>query len=445
MVQGDSTSFIGMILNSSKFMKNSLRIMFEVLKDQRVKDLYENKDNKFDLVISGYFVNNYQFGLAHKLKAPLIISFSAQPFGLLNTLVGNPLELSYVPAMYTVVKTGETMTFGQRLYTFILTAVQTVWFAVYDWENERRYLELYGDDPSMPKYVDLNKNISLMFIATHGLSEGPIRPNVPAFVEIGGIQVKDKPDPLPKDIEQFLNNATDGAILLSLGSNVKGAHLNPEIVQNMFKVLSNLKQNVLWKWENLEETPGESSNILYSKWLPQDDILAHPNIKLFITHAGKGGVVESQYHGKPMLALPVFADQPTNAQTIVSQGFGLSLKLLELQADEFHKAIVELLENPKYTTSVQTFSKLFRDRPLTARQTVLYWSEYVIRHHGAKHIQSPLVHMDFISANNLDIFALFLLISLISLWLTKIVLIFAVRRFKSKSSLLAKITKVKTK
>jgi len=167
----------------------------------------------------------------------------------------------------------------------------------------------------MPDYNDLSKNVSLAFLSSHALSEGPIRATVPAFIEVGGIQIKDTPDSLPKSIDDFLSKATDGAILLSLGSNVKGKHLRPDTVHKMFNVLSKLKQRVIWKWEDLDNTPGKSANILYSKWLPQDDILAHPKVKLFITHAGKGGITESQYHGKPMLALPLFGDQPSNAES----------------------------------------------------------------------------------------------------------------------------------
>uniref|UniRef100_A0A6P4FVJ1 UDP-glucuronosyltransferase 2B17-like n=1 Tax=Drosophila rhopaloa TaxID=1041015 RepID=A0A6P4FVJ1_DRORH len=410
------------------FKKNA-----ETLKDDRVRDLYLNKDNKFDVVLSGYFMNEVQLGLARKVNAPVIVVATLPPNQLMNSLIGNPLEVAYVPPLGDSVEKGRTMSFLKRLTGYTTSLFFGIITFLTDRRNRNLYKEVFGDDPSMPEYSEIIKNTSLIFYASHAPSEGPIRPNVPAAIEIGGIQIKDTPDPLPQNMADFLGNATDGAILLSLGSNVKGSHLKPDTVVKMFNVLSKLKQRVIWKWEDLEKTPGKSDNILYSKWLPQDDILAHPKVKLFINHAGKGGITEAQYHGKPMLSLPVFGDQPGNANGMVQKGFGLTLSLLTLEEQPFREAILEILSNPQYTQKVASFSSLYRDRPMTARESVVYWTEYVIRHHGAAHLQSPLVHMNWIAANNIDIYALFTVILVIIILLLKVVVQFIYRRCISKT------------
>lgn len=61
------------------------------------------------------------------------------------------------------------------------------------------FSELFPNDGSFPTLSDMEKNVSLVFCNSH-FTEGPVRPNVPAIIEIGGIQVKDTPDPLPKVI-----------------------------------------------------------------------------------------------------------------------------------------------------------------------------------------------------------------------------------------------------
>ncbi|KAH8381158.1 hypothetical protein KR200_006458, partial [Drosophila serrata] len=434
MSKNDNSNMVVSMLRMSGQMDFMFKKMAEALKHERVKDLYLNKNNKFDLVLSGYFMNDFQLGFARKVNAPFIIVATMPPNQMVNPLIGNPLEASYVPSMDDSLEKATGMSFRQRLRSLFASLSFRVLSHLFYKRNQNLYKEIYGDDPTLPAYSDLNKNISLIFFGSHGISEGPIRPNVPAVIEVGGIQVKDRPDPLPQNIADFLSNAPHGAILFSLGTNVKKDHLPPETIQKIFNVLSKLKLKVIWKWDDLESTPGTSENILYAKWLPQDDILAHPNIKLFITHAGKGGVTEAQYHGIPMLALPVFGDQPSNAAAVVEQGFGLTQSLLTLEEKCFHEGIREVLENPKYANAVKSFSTLYRDRPMSARETLIYWVEYVIRHHGAPHLQSPVVHMSYIAANNLDIYALLALVIAVVYYTLKLVCRLLIKKLCSKKS-----------
>ena len=67
---------------------------------------------------------------------------------------------------------------------------------------------------------------------------------------------------------------------------------------NVFK---GLKQKVLWKWET-EEMADKPDNVMLSKWLPQQEILAHPNCKLFITHGGQSSFQETLCHKKPVVS-----------------------------------------------------------------------------------------------------------------------------------------------
>uniref|UniRef100_A0A1B0A5W0 UDP-glycosyltransferases domain-containing protein n=1 Tax=Glossina pallidipes TaxID=7398 RepID=A0A1B0A5W0_GLOPL len=377
----------------------------DALQDERFAQLYDNPGTKFDLVILGYCFNSFQFGVAAKLNTPLMLSWMFGPAHFINDYVGNPNEIAYVPHMNMALEPGKRMNFAERLQNFLGSIIIDTLHEILDYCNQHFYNQVFPNDGIFPTYQEMKNNVSLIFCNSH-FTEGPIRPNVPAIIEIGGIQVKDKPDPLPEDISFFLDESKiHGAILFCLGSGLISDYIKPDVIKTVFQVLSNLKQNVIWKWDDLTNTPGISQNIIYKQWIPQDDILAHPNLKLFITHAGKGGVAEAQYHGVPMVALPLFGDQDSNAAKVVTSGYGLELDVLNLTNDQLRFAINEVLVNPFYRENVQQFSRLYRDRPLTARQSVAFWTNYVIRNHGAAHMQSPLVHMNFIQSVNIDVIA----------------------------------------
>ncbi|KAL5291880.1 hypothetical protein ACFFRR_010948 [Megaselia abdita] len=365
-------------------------------------------ENSFDLVIIGYFFNDFQLVIPAQLRVPVIVSWLAAPTNVVNSFVGNANDQSYVPSVF-LAEDANVMGFRRRIGNFLITTAFYVVEKILNYKFGNYYNEYVQEFnlKDMPSFDDMRKNVSLVFCNSH-FSEGPIRPNVPAIVEIGGIQIKDKPDPLEPKLKEFLDNSSKhGAILFSMGSNVKVSTLDPKIIKTLYNVFSKLKQNVLWKWEdpNPASFPGNSKNILFSKWIPQDDVLAHKNMKLFVTHGGKGSVVESQYHGIPMIGLPVFGDQPGNIDKIVKVGYGLKLDYKTMTEQELSTAVNEVLNNPSYAANVKKFADTYKDRPLSARESVVFWTEYVIRHHGAPHLQSPLVHMNVIQQYSIDVLA----------------------------------------
>ncbi|XP_075158855.1 UDP-glycosyltransferase UGT4-like isoform X3 [Haematobia irritans] len=366
--------------------------------------LQTHKAGDYDLLILGYFMNDFMLGLGAHFECPIVLSFMVQPIFPINRMLGNPPETSYVPNLYTGLK--QPLTFWSRVRNFLSSIFeQHILSALVQWKVKSLYRYNFPPD-RYPPLEEVYKNISLVF-TNHHFSQGPIRPNVPALIEIGGIQIKENPDPLPKDLAEIMDSAQKGIIYFSLGTNVQGSNLSKEKAKMIFNVLSKLPYTVLMKWGD-SDFPGESPNIIYKAWLPQDDILAHSNVKLFITHGGQGSVVESQYHGVPMVGIPFFGDQFSNMANVEKSGFGLSLNYATLNEMELEQALLEVLNNPKYRENVQKFSKLYRDRPMSPRQLVRYWVDYVIRHKGAKHMQSPALFMSWWELQSLDVIAFLL-------------------------------------
>ena len=67
-------------------------------------------------------------------------------------------------------------------------------------------------------------------------------------------------------------------------------------------------------------------------WLPQNDLLAHKDIRAFVSHAGYNSLYESAYHGVPVVAVPWFGDQTSNAKK--AEQFGLAIVLYHETMDD---------------------------------------------------------------------------------------------------------------
>lgn len=69
-----------------------------------------------------------------------------------------------------------------------------------------------------------------------------------------------------------------------------------------------------------------------------------------------------------------------------------------------------MLTNSTYKSIAQKMSQIFRDRPMKPLQSAVYWIEYVIRYDGAKHMQSPAVHMNVFQKSSLDVIFVLIII-----------------------------------
>lgn len=310
-----------------------------VLQDTNVQELV-NSGEKFDIVIVEQFYNDAHKALAAHFGGIQVAFCSVGANIWINPLVGNPTIPSYMPD--TFLSYSSHMTFKERLTNTVFYLFNTLIHHFYLYPKYNKAVQKYIPNP--PNFYDVLYNDSLVLLNSHPSISQAV-PHVPNMIEVGGLHVK-PPKKLPQDLQKFLDEAKDGVIYFSMGSNLRSADLPNEKREAIVKVLGKLKQKVLWKWED-DKLEGQPLNVKLGKWLPQNDILAHPNVKLFITHGGLLSTTETIYHGKPVLAIPIFGDQKLNAKLAVTQGYGLSLPYNDLTEKALTEKLNELLTNPK--------------------------------------------------------------------------------------------------
>lgn len=236
------------------------------------------------------------------------------------------------------------------------------------------------------------------------------------MIEVGGMHINTKPNPLPEDLKKFIESAEHGVVYFSMGSNLKPSKIPKDKLNGIYSALTKLKQKVLWKWDE-PEFFGKNDQILVSKWFPQDDILAHKNVRLFITHGGLLSCTEAVFHGIPIIGIPIFGDQLLNMARVVSAGWGLQVLYNNVTEESLSWALREILSNPQYKKTASEISSRFRDQPMTPLETAKYWVEYVIRHKGAPHLHSSAQDLSFVEYHMIDVWLTLLAIVAVALFI----------------------------
>lgn len=72
-------------------------------------------------------------------------------------------------------------------------------------------------------------------------------------------------------------------------------------------------------------------------------IAGHPNVKAFISHGGLLGTTEAVHCGVPVLIMPQYGDQHTNARALEANGGGVILKLHDADEEKVYNALKTIL------------------------------------------------------------------------------------------------------
>ncbi|CAH0555379.1 unnamed protein product [Brassicogethes aeneus] len=393
-----------------------------------VQKLLKDKNEKFDSVIVEQFVNDAMKYFAYHFNAPLVSFSTVGANAWVNPLVGNPAPPSFVPEIF--LSYSSRMSFVERLKNTLFSVISELNRHLIFFPAQNRILHKYY--PDAPDLKDLLYNNSLILLNSH-VSTNPPVPLLPNMIDIGGFHVKPAKT-LPKDLKDFIEGAKHGVIYFSMGSNIRSKDFPEKMRTNLLNVLKSLKQRVIWKFED-ENLPGKPDNVLISKWLPQNDILGHQNVKLFITHGGLLSTTETIYHGVPVLTIPIFGDQKMNAAQMVLQGFAQSIYFEDLNYEnKIRNALNEVLTNPKYAGIAKQRSKIMHDQPLKPLDSAIFWIEYVIRHKGASHLRIAGLDLAWYQYISLDVYVFVSSVSiLIALILVKLCKMICCKKTISKT------------
>lgn len=145
-------------------------------------------------------------------------------------------------------------------------------------------------------------------------------------------------------------------VLASLGSNAPMMlGERPQLLDTIIETLGKLPvTGVVALGANRD--PGEwtgvrAENVHLTSFVQQQTLL--PACDAFITHCGFNSTRESLYAGVPMVGLPMFAEQPSNAARITEIGAGLAFTIEGVTVPLLHEAVSRVLEEPSFRSAAR--------------------------------------------------------------------------------------------
>mmetsp|Transcript_90659 Transcript_90659/g.234070 ORF Transcript_90659/g.234070 Transcript_90659/m.234070 type:complete len:504 (-) Transcript_90659:58-1569(-) len=199
-----------------------------------------------------------------------------------------------------------------------------------------------------------------------GLDEpAPVHPNVivtgpvlPPPADLRQKLAKDHPD-----LYKFLHaSGLGGVVYVTTGSL---AQLHDWQVRDIYYGLKKADCRVVWSLKEKQQAflpVKDDPSFFISPWTPQAELLQDDAVKAVITHCGWGGTLECMTAGKPVVTIPFFGDQPTNAKLLVESGAGEFIGRIPkgtegdmnpykegwFTPDTVSSAVTKVLSNPSY-------------------------------------------------------------------------------------------------
>lgn len=178
---------------------------------------------------------------------------------------------------------------------------------------------------------------------------------LPSKLRVLGAMIPPLPEAPGADLLRWLNKH-ESIVYIGLGTITR---LTAYQVATLVDVTRKLDDHqVLWKLPRAQQAmlPADlPPNLRIESWLPsQLDVLAHPNVKVFVNHAGGGSFHEGLYFGKPMVLYPLWVD--CHDQAIRGQDAGVSRTLDDpLELDDAVRKIRRVLNDERFRTRAEHF------------------------------------------------------------------------------------------
>ncbi|KAI6175018.1 UDP-glucuronosyltransferase [Aphelenchoides bicaudatus] len=381
---------------------------------KRFKEIEYLKDQKFDLAITDH-TDFCDIGLFHALGIKHHIWTTTGPILDINSwAMGIPTETSYVPVPWES-DSGPAMSLLERAWNLIHSYMDRIMA----YEQVLRINRLFRRyvDPNFKDVWEIAAQSSLLFVNADEFIE-PVRSVPPNVIYIGGVGMESTnlDDLKVCDINKFpflSPNSTQRLVYFSLGSSASTLQIRAETKRQILQAFAHFKNyqfilKVDREDEEFKQIGAQFQNVRVVDWAPQHALLAHPQMRLFVTHAGYNSILESTISGVPMLLLPLFFDQHRNARSMEYRQVGRVLYPHLITEETLKRELEILLNNHSYLHTARRLSRLHRQKPNKPNETLLKWVDFALQNGPLNELKPHVLNLNWFQQANFDVYCLLL-------------------------------------
>ncbi|XP_067630722.1 UDP-glycosyltransferase UGT4 isoform X2 [Eurosta solidaginis] len=358
----------------------------------------------YDLVIVDLFYTEALLAVGHFYNKPTIGIVSTNFENYMEHVLEQIVPVACSPNDY--VHYEREMSYWARLGTVRSCLSRRKQFVKSNWGAQEQLIRkhlAHFEGASVLNIPTLQAELAILLLNSHVPLITP-RPMLANTIAAGGMHIR-PPRELPWPIRRFLEESRTGVIYINLGNEQLCADIPKSIFDLLTNTLVKMKERVLWTCHDYTDLKNLPANIMVQHATTQTDILAHPHVRTFIMNGDLLSLQEGIVRHVPMLGLPIFRNEMQNMALAVQLGVGIQINQANLTETSLKWALQTLKEDNTYALTIRRVSTTFRDRPLGALETCIYWMNYVLRHEGGAQLRTIGVGMP---SNQLHLFDLFI-------------------------------------
>ncbi|XP_055901886.1 UDP-glucosyltransferase 2-like [Eupeodes corollae] len=387
-----------------------------------------DREGEYDAVLVDWSGPALMNAFAHKFKAPLIGITPGGAYITSHEVIGNPNHPVAFPSIF--MPFSEDLSLFQRVASTIFTLKSRYLYFNEELPKQDEIVKKFFG-PGTPSIWEIESNADLLLVNCYQ-ALGNARPVGPTTIHMGGIHaIEDKS--LPWHLQHFLesqaniNAGADGGgavgsssgsgngggsiggnnivAYINLGAMLTRAFVESHRMEKLVKILEKSSFDVVLNTNGIGDgyALNTTTRMYQGSDFEQESLLAHENVKLFITPGGQRDIEDAIHHKVPILGISFSSNLEHYLLQIIKHDAGLVSNFDMESSAELLAKIEAFAITQRYQKNINKLHKILTDEPMRPVERAVWWIEYVLRNNGTQHLRHSWVKLSWVQYLLLDV------------------------------------------